>query len=82
MYELSETIIVGDEVVILPTRHSPPERALEIAEVAYANSHFVGLGDHRIYAVFDRRGLTPRSDGFLELATDEHRSALQHRRFQ
>ena len=74
------SIAAGDEVAILPTSVSPPEDALEIATVAFANLHLVRLLDHRMYSRYDRSGLTPRSSGFIQLATDQHRAAVKNRR--
>jgi hypothetical protein len=70
------SIAAGDEVAILPNSVSPPEETLEIATVAFANLHLVRLIDHRMYSRYDRSGLTPRSPGYIQLATAQHRAAL------
>lgn len=63
----------GDEVAILPTEGSPPQETIGIGTVEFVDEQIVRLTDHRIYSRRNRCGLTFRSCGFIEPATDLHR---------
>jgi len=71
---------VDDEVAIVPRLDSPPEHVMEIARIAYLDDHTLHLTDHRMYSRAHRWGLTSSSQGYLVLATHEHRNALHRDR--
>jgi hypothetical protein len=70
-------VSVGDEVAILPTRSSSAAHTLDVVRVPFVNEHLIRLPEHCMYSRSDPSGLTPRSLGYIELATDDHRKAIR-----
>jgi hypothetical protein len=66
----------GDEVAVLPALGSPPCDALGIAAIAYVGPNLVELVDGRIYFASNGQSLHGSHDGYIVLATEEHRAAL------
>jgi hypothetical protein len=71
----SQCLIPGDEVAILPNTHCAPVELLGIGTVFYIGPAFIRLVDGRMFGTIDRHGLN--TPGWIVLATDEHRDALQ-----
>lgn len=73
--DLSQRFIPGDEVAILPNPHCAPVEVLGIGIVFYISPVFIKLADGRTFDTIVKRGLN--THGWIVLATDEHRDALQ-----
>jgi hypothetical protein len=73
-------LVLGSEVAIVPGRNSPPAEAQELATVARVSSQLIELSDGRLYAI-DGEALSLASDGYIVLATDEHRATVVEREF-
>ena len=71
----SQCFIPGDEVAILPNPHCAPVEVLGIGTVFYIGPAFIKLADGRKFGTIAKRGLN--THGWIVLATDEHRAALQ-----
>ena len=76
---LPENITVGDEVAVMPLRGSPPDHVMDIIKIVFVDERLVRLVDHRAYSRGDRSGLSAKSRGYVEMATEAHREALQKR---
>ena len=72
---LLQCFIPGDEVAILPNTHCAPVEVLGIGIVFYIGPAFIRLVDGRKFGTISKRGLN--THGWIVLATDEHRDALQ-----
>ena len=72
---LSQCLIPGDEVAILPYPHCEPAEVLEIGTVFYVGPVFIQLVDGRRFDTIIRRGLN--TPGWIVLATEDHRDVLQ-----
>ena len=73
--DLSQRFIPGDEVAILPNPHCAPVEVLGIGTVFYISPVLIKLADGRTFDTTVKRGLN--THGWIVLATDEHRDALQ-----
>jgi len=73
--DLSQCLIPGDEVAILPYPHCDPAQALGIGTVFCTSRAFIQLLDRRKFDTISKRGLN--TTGWIVLATDEHREAMQ-----
>ena len=72
---LSEGLIPGDAVAILPYLHCEPAEVLGIGTVFYIDRVFIQLIDGRRFDSVFRRGLN--TPGWIVLATEEQRDLLQ-----
>lgn len=68
---LSECLIPGDEVSILPYPHCEPAEVLGIETVFCVGQAFIELVDGRKFDTILRRGIN--TPGWIILATNEHR---------
>jgi hypothetical protein len=67
----------GDEVAVLPQKGALPSDVLEIANVVFVGPHLIEVADGRCYFAADGRSLHDGQDGYIVLATEEHRSELR-----